>query len=442
VKDRLRPMGPLVTMLTLVVVAACSGGLEPSERTATAQSALVEIIVDNADPGGAVVSGSFSNATAATEHYGPMSLYATTGGTIDTFRFTPTLPSADTYSVYAWNSCYIDRATDVPHRIYDGVSQTFVVDVDQDCDTGSHGEWWHLGDFALSPGAYVEITDDGIESSSPYFGADAVRFVSGDAGAGGAGGMASGSGGAGGQGEGGSTSSAGGASSGGSTGSGGAGGAPPAGFVFDPFNGATLQDWTLLNTSMFSYEVATGQLRVSVASSCASYPFCAWFENTQGPAVVREVTGDFTATTLVRPRAATALDDPPSGGYQLAGLLARDPSASSENYVLTVAGYRETALSQETKSTVDSSSTMTGPPLGDQSTADLELRLCRVGQVFHAFRRDVGALAWTHAHTYDRASAPMAATLQVGLAAYTYSTPSDLRAGFDYVSVSAGGCAP
>ena len=65
----------------------------------------------------------------------------------------------------------------MPHTIvYDGGTTT--IEVDQDCNTGSHGEWLELGTFrfAAGNGGYLEISDAGLTSGS-YIGADGARFL-------------------------------------------------------------------------------------------------------------------------------------------------------------------------------------------------------------------------------------------------------------------------
>lgn len=424
-------------LLPLLIVPLSCGEAEP-ELTGHSQSGLTaDIVVDDADPGATVTSGWFMNATAATEHFGTMSRYATTGGQVDTYRFTPDLPGAATYSVYAWNSCYPDRATDVPHVIHDGTGQTYTVDVDQDCNTGSHGEWFHLGDFPLGLGAYVEITDAGITSSSPYFGADAVRFLADDEGASGAGATGStsstasssvgaGTGGAGG---------VGGMSTSGGGGVGGSGASNP--FGFEPFDGSSLDaSWSVLNPQMVQISVQTGQVRLAVDPTCASYPFCAWFNDTQGPLIYKLVTGDFRVTTLARPRRLSDPELAVQGGFQLVGILVRDPSASDENYIFNGTGYRGSFLAHETKTTVDGSSSVSGPAYPDQSTADRELTTCRVGQQFHVYEREIGAESWNLVTTYDRTSSPLSGTLQVGIVAYNYDTPANVVGQFDHTRIA------
>ena len=138
----------------------------------------IEVIVDNNLAGTSSV-GAWPAATGANAHYGTTSLYAVVGGSIDAYRFTPTLLVAGDYSVDAWNSCYSPRHTAVPHRIsHDGGISTVVVD--QDCGSGVSGAWLTLGTYSFSAGTsgYVEITDEGLTSAlGQYIGADAVRFT-------------------------------------------------------------------------------------------------------------------------------------------------------------------------------------------------------------------------------------------------------------------------
>lgn len=137
----------------------------------------VEIIIDNGDPGTSAL-GTWSNFPA-NESYAGASLWATVGGVIERYRFTPNIPNAGRFEVFAWNACYNNRAVDVQH-IVNHADGTTTVAVDQDCDTGTHGEWYSLGvyNFAAGTLGYLEITDDGLSpGTTTYMGADAARFL-------------------------------------------------------------------------------------------------------------------------------------------------------------------------------------------------------------------------------------------------------------------------
>lgn len=142
-----------------------------------AQAAATEVIVDNGATGFTSSSG-WRRATAASNHFGSMSLYAATGGSIQSARFTPDLPAAGLYQVDAWNSCYSPRGTNVPHIVThaDGTDTVFV---NQDANAGSCGEWFPLGSYRFDAGASgsVELSDEGVVPGI-YIGADAVRFTS------------------------------------------------------------------------------------------------------------------------------------------------------------------------------------------------------------------------------------------------------------------------
>lgn len=133
------------------------------------------IILDNGDAGTSSTGGTFTSYDAD-QQYGSSALYAATGGSVDIYRFTPNMDQAGNYQVFAWNSCYTNRSTNVPHTIVHAGGSTSVA-VDQDCDTGSAGEWFDLGVyyFDIGTAGYVEISDDGLGGAT-FIGADAMRF--------------------------------------------------------------------------------------------------------------------------------------------------------------------------------------------------------------------------------------------------------------------------
>ena len=138
---------------------------------------ITEFVIDT-NESGTSQSGNWRNS-GGSNHYGTGSLYATAGGVVDRYRFTPDLPQASNYEVYVWNSCYSNRAINVKHIIQhaNGIE---TIEVDQDCDTGIYGQWNLLGTYGFNTGTtgYLEITDEGlVPSSTTYMGADAARFV-------------------------------------------------------------------------------------------------------------------------------------------------------------------------------------------------------------------------------------------------------------------------
>mgnify|MGYP003855750369 CR=1 FL=1 len=151
--------------------------LAGTDPNVAAPPANTDIVLDNGDTGTSFTGnwGSYSGA----EQFGDSTLYASAGGSVQTYRFSPTISTAGSYEVFVWNSCYNNRAINVPHIIShaDGIE---TIAVDQDCDTGTHGEWFSLGVYSFNQGdaGYLEISDDGLTpASSTFMGADAARFI-------------------------------------------------------------------------------------------------------------------------------------------------------------------------------------------------------------------------------------------------------------------------
>jgi hypothetical protein len=134
-----------------------------------------EIIVDNAAATGVTVTGTWSTSTASTgQYYGSNYLHdGNTGKGSKTVKFTPSLPVAGTYKVYAmWNNAAGMRATSVPiTTTYAGGSDTVMKD-----QNTNGGIWTLLGtySFAAGTGGNVVISNNGTNN---YVIADAVKFV-------------------------------------------------------------------------------------------------------------------------------------------------------------------------------------------------------------------------------------------------------------------------
>lgn len=211
-------------------------------------------------------------------------------------------------------------------------------------------------------------------------------------------------------------------------GQGGSGGAAMAlGDLSDSFDGSMLSsDWLVYRPEVLAINVSGGALSLHLTQQAL------WYNASRGPLVYKFVTGNFKVTSRVRVRKASNPAANPSNPVHLAGLMARNPqgemAGANENYVFVVAGFDENDLSVETKSTVDSVSAYEGPTW---PSADAELRLCRIGNSFHLYKRMIGAATFTLAKTYDRPDLP--AKLQVGANIYSASAP-DLAASFDEVT--------
>ena len=154
-----------------------------------------------------------------------------------------------------------------------------------------------------------------------------------------------------------------------------------------------------------------------------------WLNNSQGGAVYRNTNGNFKITAIVKAVKNTAPTEPPSNRVHLGGLIARNPAGTTENYVHIVVGNAENGLAVETKSTTNNVSKYEAPKW---SSAQAELRLCRVGSDFNLYKRAVTTTAWTLAATYSRSDLP--ASLQVGASIYAAAAP-DLRVTFENLRI-------
>jgi hypothetical protein len=188
--------------------------------------------------------------------------------------------------------------------------------------------------------------------------------------------------------------------------------APPSVF---PSSLPGLTGWTVVTPGAVDIDVIDGAIRLTLTKRAL------WFQGTRGVLVGQPVTGDFriTATVSATDRAGTPLTDRSDGLVELGGLMARAENAVRENYVFVVVGTDPDGLSVETKTTRDSNSRFAGPAW---PSAAADLRLCRTGSTFSAWKRAAGsAEAWQPAATYDRPDLPE--TVQVGPNIYANGAP-------------------
>jgi hypothetical protein len=181
-----------------------------------------------------------------------------------------------------------------------------------------------------------------------------------------------------------------------------------------------------------------------------------WYADFRGPFLYQEITGDFVATTRVRARGTNG--ELPSATWSLAGLMVREPRATTaeswepraENWLFAttgIAGQREQPVI-ETKTTVNGRSALNLHPV---PAGWMELRIVRVRADFLVFSRPEGAAEWTLQERFFRPDLPR--TVQVGVNAYSgwdlvpelWNDPAtfnrtiitdratDLAAEFDYV---------
>ena len=160
-----------------------------------------------------------------------------------------------------------------------------------------------------------------------------------------------------------------------------------------------------------------------------------WFRDEQGVLLWTPVAGDFSLTGTISTSRATDPAQPleQNGTVQLGGLMARDPSLPSENYVFIVAGNDADGPAVETKTTRVSQSTWDGP---DWPAPDADLRICRVGDTFRLLKRPADAdQAWELALEVDRPD--MESELQVGPNIYS-DGPPDLAIRYEDLTLETG----
>jgi hypothetical protein len=199
--------------------------------------------------------------------------------------------------------------------------------------------------------------------------------------------------------------------------------AAPLASLSDDFAGSALDaSWSTINGDKIAVRLLGGSLHVQPTQSLL------WFNRSQGALIYKNVTGNFKVTTTVHPRKRSAAMQPPSARVHLGGLMARNPTGATENYVFIVVGIDVNDQSVETKTTVNGASTYIGP---SWPMPDAQLRICRIGAQLRLYKRAPGTAAWQLAVSYDRPDLP--ATLQVGPNVYAPADRPDLDVAFDEV---------
>jgi len=130
----------------------------------------IEIIVDNIE---ADFVGAWSTSTGDTQKYGDDLRFHEAGTGSDTATWTPNIPRAGTYNVYAWWSADSNRATNAKYTVYYDAGSD-VVEVNQKTQGG---QWNSLGAYSFTAGTSgsVVLSDD----ADGLVIADAVRFYNG-----------------------------------------------------------------------------------------------------------------------------------------------------------------------------------------------------------------------------------------------------------------------
>jgi len=134
-------------------------------------SAGADIIIDDGDAG-FTTTGSWASSTGGDSYNGDY-VWASTGGTLSTARWTPTMPAAGNYQVFVWYRAGSNRASDAPYTVYYN-GGNITIPVDQKVNSG---QWNSLGTYSFAAGSsgYVQLSDNAEPSTVVV--ADAVRFL-------------------------------------------------------------------------------------------------------------------------------------------------------------------------------------------------------------------------------------------------------------------------
>ena len=129
------------------------------------------VLVDNCEPGYAE-TGSWTGVGDAYGFQDKLTRRADSAGA--TATWTPTLSSAQTYEVYAWNPDFIRSGSSAARYsvLHDGGTTDVVVD-----QTKAGQQWIDLGSYAMTPGAEQKIQVVSNTGSTGTLRADAVKFV-------------------------------------------------------------------------------------------------------------------------------------------------------------------------------------------------------------------------------------------------------------------------
>jgi uncharacterized lipoprotein YddW (UPF0748 family) len=140
---------------------------------AVAPSIAQTIILDNTDPGFAVLSQSWLT-TSASGQYGADYRYRSTTQAPGEVEWRPDLPAAGPYAVDVWYRSAVDRPSNARYTVdHAGGSSDIYVD-----QRYNGSQWVSLGEFVLASGTANRVVLTSLAESGKTIVADAVRFRS------------------------------------------------------------------------------------------------------------------------------------------------------------------------------------------------------------------------------------------------------------------------
>ncbi|NVJ60992.1 MAG: hypothetical protein HWE27_11410 [Gammaproteobacteria bacterium] len=132
----------------------------------------------------------------------------------------------------------------------------------------------------------------------------------------------------------------------------------------------------------------------------------AWFQDSYGPLIYKNVTGNFAVATRVEVVSRYNSNNPPNVGFNAGGFVIRDPDGThnnDENWVMYNMGAQmgngEYAYAREIKKTVGSISNLF---LNNQPSTQEYLLVCRVGPEFHFYHWSDANNAWQEEQIFNQ----------------------------------------
>lgn len=138
----------------------------------TVHDPVSDIIIDNTS-GSFYASGNWATGTSSTDKYGSNYRFRSTAAVSDPARWTPNIPSAGNWKVYAWWPAGTNRSPSAPYIVTSTGGNT-TVKVNQQVNGGT---WNYLGTFSLGAGTGYPTSLSCWTGTGYVVMADAIKWV-------------------------------------------------------------------------------------------------------------------------------------------------------------------------------------------------------------------------------------------------------------------------
>lgn len=155
--------------MTIVPGQVVTVNLALPEQSST--EPVADIVIDNP---AALVAGSWSTGTSATDKYGDNYYFKGQGNGSAYLQYTPSIQTAGNYDVYTWHSQGSNRTLGAPH-VVTHAQGTDTVYINQEMNGGA---WNYVGTYSFDAGSsgYMRVTDAFADGGQVVIG-DAIAFV-------------------------------------------------------------------------------------------------------------------------------------------------------------------------------------------------------------------------------------------------------------------------